>query len=108
MDINSINRRHFKKYEKYYNVEFGVSTRLVDYKNGILFIEVIISSKWTIPAYKTALEIAKHWKNTHPELKYAIGAKIFIADLNEEDKNTFSKIKIKYKKGILFNYWNKN
>ncbi len=108
MDINNINRRHFRKYDKYYNVEFGVSTRLRDYKNCILFIEVIIGSNWSIPPYKTALEIANHWKNTHPELRNAIGAKIFIADTKYEDKNTISQIKVKHKKGILFNFWNKN
>jgi len=109
MNIEHINKRHFKKYNSYYNSEYGISTRLISYKNCILNIEILNSSGQKKPPYKIAFDIAKHWKNSHPEFKFAIGAKVFIADLSTKDqKNPLTEIKIKYKKGILFNFWSKN
>jgi len=104
MDIHSINRRHFLKHSYYYRLEYDVSSRLLNYKNCILYIEVFTNDKWQKPPYKTALEVANSWKKTHPELKNALGAKIFILDNSSSDV----KHKTKYKKGILFNFWNKN
>ncbi len=108
MDINNINKRHFNKYSKYYLVEFGVESNLLKYENCILYIDVVIKSNMSAPPYKTAYEIANNWKKVHPELKNAIGAKIFILENGNPDTNQYSQIKVKYKKGILFNYWNKN
>ena len=119
MNINGINKRHFLKYNMQYRMEHDISSRLIRYDNCILHIEVSIGEKWRKPPHKTALEIATNWKHIHPELKNALGAKIFIVDSNSDDHNQMSKIKgdalssevyrkVKYKKGILFNYWNKN
>ncbi|HHH53407.1 MAG TPA: hypothetical protein ENK91_07090 [Bacteroidetes bacterium] len=108
MDINNLNKRHFNKYSKYYLVEYGVETHLLKYENCILFIDVVVKSNMSVPPYKTAYHIANHWKKAHPELKNAIGAKIFISENNSLEINQFSQTKLKYKKGILFNYWSKN
>jgi len=104
MDIHSINKRHFLKHSYHYRLEYDLSSRLINYENCILYIEVSIGEKWQKPPYKAALEVANSWKKTHPELNNALGAKIFILDNNSSDV----KPKIKYKKGILFNFWNKN
>lgn len=104
MDIRSINKRHFSKHNFHYRLEYDLSSRLLKYENCILYIEVSIGEKWKKPPYKAALEIANNWKDIHPELNNALGAKIFILDLDKKE----SKSKIKYKKGILFNFWNKN
>jgi len=108
MDIKRINKRHFLKHNIQYRLEYDLTSRLLKYKNCILFIEVSFGDRWPKPAYKTALEIAKNWKNIHPELKNALGAKIFITSILNDDKEHGSETKIKYKKGILFNFWNKN
>ncbi len=104
MDIHSINKRHFLKHSFHYRLEYDLSSRLLKYENCILYIEVSIGRRWQKPPYKTALEIANNWKNIHPELNNALGAKIFISDIDKDKSNS----KIKYKKGILFNFWNKN
>ncbi len=108
MDIEGINKRHFLKYNMQNRMEHDLSSRLVKYENCILHIEVASGAKWKKPPYKTALKIAKNWKDIHPELKEALGAKIFILDSKDDYPNQGPEIKIKYKKGILFNYWNKN
>jgi len=74
-----------------------------------MYIEILNNAGRKKPPYKIAFDIAKHWKNTHPEFKFAIGAKVFIVDMPAgEREKTVTEIKIKYKKGILFNYWSKN
>jgi hypothetical protein len=119
MDINVINKRHFLKYNMQYRIEHDISSRLISYDNCILHIEVFFGKKWKKPPYKTALEIAKNWKFIHPELKNALGAKIFIIDSNDDSYDQISETKrdvlgnevnrrVRYKKGILFNFWNKN
>ena len=108
MDIERINKRHFLKHNIQYRLEYDLTSRLLKYENCILFIEVSFGKRWPKPAYKTAMEIAKNWKNIHPELKNALGAKIYITDFLNSTENTSSKTKIKHKKGVLFNYWNKN
>jgi hypothetical protein len=108
MNIENINKRHFLKYNMYYRLEYGISSELIKYENCILYLEVSIGAKWNKPPYKTALEIAKNWRNTHPELKNALGAKIFILDSKFDNQDSFSDIRVKHKKGILFNFWNKN
>jgi len=104
MDIRSINKRHFLKHSYHYRVEYDLSSRLLNYQNCILIIEVSIGEKWQKPPYRAALEVANSWKNTHPELNNALGAKIYIFDKDSSGKNS----RVKYKKGILFNFWNKN
>lgn len=108
MDIERINKRHFLKHNIQYRLEYDLTSRLLKYENCILHIEVSFGDRWSKPAYKTALEIAKNWKNIHPELKNALGAKIFITDVSNNHDESGSKIVIKHKKGILFNFWNKN
>jgi len=49
MDIDKINRRHFVETDMFYRVGMGLSSKLLDYRNGILYLEVVISKKWKNP-----------------------------------------------------------
>ena len=107
MNIEEINRKHFIETDMYYRVGYGLSSKMLNFRSGIITIEVTISRKWHKDYNTTALEMANIWKTNHPELKHAIGCKIFIIDTK---KNAYKKslihsgIKPGYdaKKGILF------
>ncbi|MFZ1748582.1 MAG: hypothetical protein WAU01_00245 [Saprospiraceae bacterium] len=81
MDIQKLNRRHFVETDLYYRVSLGLSSKLIDFKNGIFHIEVTLGRKWEKNYNATAAEIAHAWKSNHPELSQAIGCKVFIIDL---------------------------
>lgn len=113
MDIQKINRRHFVETDLYYRVSLGLSSKLLRYENGIFHLEVTLGRKWEKNYNATAAEIAYAWKSNHQELEHAIGCKVFIIDLkNDENKITLiqSGITPGYDafKGILFrkNYLN--
>jgi len=107
MNIEKINRKHFIETDMYYRVGYGLSSKLLNFRSGIITIEVVLSRKWDKDYNTTALEMANIWKTNHSELKNAIGCKIFIVDTK---KNAYKKslihsgIKPGYdaKKGILF------
>ena len=107
MNIEEINRKHFIETDMYYRVGYGLSSKLLNFRSGIITIEVVISRKWDKDYNTTALEMANIWKTNHSELKHAIGCKIYIVDTK---KNAYKKslihtgIKPGYdaKKGILF------
>ncbi len=108
MNIDSINKRHFLKYNVQYRLEYDLSTKLVKYENCIMFISIHIGTNWKKTPYKTALDIARNWREVHPELKNAVGAKVYIVESQNAIEENTSELKIKYKKGILFDYWHKN
>ncbi len=107
MNIEEINRKHFIETDMYYRVGYGLSSKLLNFRSGIITIEVVLSRKWDKDYNTTALEMANIWKNNHSELKYAIGCKIYIIDTkaNPYKKSLIhSGVKPGYdaKKGILF------
>ena len=80
MSIEEINRKHYFKTDMYYRVGYGLSSRLLAYRNGIIYLQVVIGRKWTKDYHATTLELAHCWKAEHEELKDALGCKIFIID----------------------------
>ena len=80
MNIEEINRKHFIETDMYYRVGYGLSSKLVNFSNGIFSLEIILTRKWPKDFNATAQELAYLWKNSHDELKKAIGCKIFIID----------------------------
>ncbi len=80
MDIDRLNRKHFVETDMYYRVGMGLSSKLLKYENGTIYLEVIIRRKWKKNYNATAAELAYCWKNTHPELENAIACKVYIVD----------------------------
>ncbi len=80
MNIEEINKKHFIETDMYFKIGYGLSSKLLSYHTGVFTLEVVISTKWRKNYNITAQEIAKLWKNNYPELKNALGAKIFIID----------------------------
>ena len=113
MDIQKINRKHYMETDIYYRLNRGLSSKLLQFQNGIIQIEVYINYKWNKNYNATAVEIANCWKNTYPELNHALGCKVFIHDIKRHPEKADiiqSGIRTSYDafKGILFrkNYLN--
>jgi hypothetical protein len=85
MDIQKINKRHFVETDLFYRVSLGLSSKLLKFQNGIIHIEVTLGRKWEKNFNATAAEISHCWKTNHPELSHAIGCKVFIIDLRDND-----------------------
>ena len=97
----------------FYRVGLGLSSKLLKFHNGILYIEVVMSKKWAKNYNATASEIAHCWKNTHEELRDAIACKVYIVDTKVYQYKQYlihKGIKPGYdaKKGIIFNKYHLN
>jgi len=107
MNIEEINKRHLLKSDIVYRVHFGLSSRLVTYRNGIFTIEVIFGPRWNKGYKQTALELAYEWRNKHRELSRAIGCKVYIIDAKKypykkELYETLGKAEYDAREGLLF------
>ncbi|MDG1100009.1 MAG: hypothetical protein P8N29_02250 [Saprospiraceae bacterium] len=108
MDIERLNKRHSQENDMYYKVGFGLSSRLLSFRNGVFSLEIVIGKKWCKDYNSTAIELAHVWKKTHDELSYSIACKVFIVDPNSfEYKKDLIKSGIKpgydARKGVIFN-----
>ncbi|MEE9437691.1 MAG: hypothetical protein V3V14_01745 [Saprospiraceae bacterium] len=108
MDIEKLNRKHFVETDMYYRVGLGLSSKLLKFENGTIYLEIVIGKKWKKSYNATAAELAHCWKNTHPELSNAIACKAFIIDtlqFNYKQYLIHKGISPGYdaKKGIIFN-----
>ncbi len=107
MNIEEINRKHFLETDMYYRVGYGLSSKLLDFDNGILEIEVVVSKKWQKNYNQTAQEMGHIWKRSHRELNKAIACKVYIVDTKKfpyKQHLIHKGIKPGYdaKKGIIF------
>lgn len=113
MDINKINRKHFVETDMHYRIGRGLSSKMLKYQNGVVYLEVTVGKKWKKSYTATSSEIAYLWKDTHIELKGAIACKVYIIDLKE---NLYKKELIHKgihpgydaKKGIIYNRYHLN
>lgn len=108
MDIEKINRKHSMETDMYYKVGFGLSSKLLSYRNGVFSLEVVLGKKWKKDYNSTAIELANCWKNTHRELAKAIACKVFIVDPTEFGYKQYlihKGIRPGYdaRKGVIFN-----
>lgn len=99
--------------DMFYRVGYGLSSKLLQYKNGVFYLQVVLGRRWNRTYNATAHELANCWKDTHLELHRAVGCKVFIIDAKKyQYKQTLinSGINPGYdaKKGVLFveNYLN--
>jgi len=91
MNIEEINRKHFIEADMYYRVGYGLTSKLINISMGVFTIEVVVGQRWEKDFNQTAQELAYLWKNSHAELKNAIGCKIYIVDAR----------KCPYKQGLI-------
>lgn len=66
--------------DMYYRVGYGLSSKLINFSNGIFTLEIVLSKKWSKDVNATAQELAYLWKKSHVELTKAIGCKIYFID----------------------------
>jgi len=113
MNIQELNKRHFFQTDFIYRKGFGLSSRLLKFQNGIIYLEIIFGRRWKKNYNATAYEIARCWRDHHPELRGAVGCKIYIIDarMYPFKKELYSKqrpVCYDAKKGVIFsdNYMN--
>ena len=63
-----------------YRVSYGLSSRLVRYRNGIIYLEVMFGHKWDKSYGSTCMELANCWRKSNKELENALGCKVYIID----------------------------
>ncbi len=80
MNIEEINRKHFIETDMYYRVGYGLSSKILDFENGVFTLEVVLGKRWNKDYNATAQELSYLWKNSHGELASAIGCKVYIID----------------------------
>ncbi len=108
MNLIEINRKHLLKCDVVYRVNYGLTSKLVRYQNGILYLEVMFTKKWTKDYDQTTEEISRCWRDSNIELSHAIGAKVYIIDARqfEYKKDLYLAAHVASydaKKGMLFN-----
>jgi hypothetical protein len=108
MDLKQLNNQYFLRKDMYQTVLNGLSSNLVSYRNGIMYLEVTIGEKWKRSYDFTAYQLAYDWRNSFSTLENAIGCKVFIIDLRNDRKTIRtastggSRRPYTAKKGILF------
>lgn len=110
MDIEKLNKRHYSETDMYYRIGHGLSSRLTNYRNGIIYLEITLNNKWRKDYNNTASEMAHMWRKNHRELSQALGCKVYFKHLDDEattpevtEKNNYSA-----KKGIIFRRYQMN
>lgn len=83
INIKEINRKHLLKADVVYRINHGLCSRLVNFKNGIIYLEVMFTNKWKKDYDETTEELAFCWKERNEELQKAIGCKVYIVDARQ-------------------------
>jgi len=107
VNLEHINRRHILQIEGDYRREHDLYSRLVTFRNGVIYLEVMFGPKWRKNYRSTAFEIAHFWKENHPEIGTALGAKVYIVDARKHlhKRNAYFNgeyIEHDGKKGVMF------
>ena len=80
LDINAINQRYIHTIDKLYRMHGGLSSELMAFHNGVLYIDISVDDRWPLKEKTlkgTALQIAQSWRG-NSELKHAFGYHVFI------------------------------
>lgn len=83
INLKEINRKHLLKSDVVYRINHGLCSRLVNFRNGIIYLEVMFTNKWKKDYDETTEELAFCWKERNEELQKAIGCKVYIIDARE-------------------------
>lgn len=107
MNIEDLNRKYFIKKDMYFRVDKGLSSKLLKYDHGIIYLELEVRGKWRRTIDSASWAIAHSWKKENPELKDAIAAKVYVIDSRSFDyKRTLLHLGVKpgydAYKGVFF------
>lgn len=83
INIKEINRKHLLKSDVVYRINHGLSSRLVNFRNGIMYLEVMFTRKWKKNYDETTEELSRCWRESNEELKKSIGCKVYIIDARQ-------------------------
>lgn len=108
INIKEINRKHLLKSDVVYRINHGLCSRLVNFRNGIMYLEVMFTKKWNKSYEETTEELAYCWKESNDELNKSIGCKVYIIDARKYayKKELYLQSGVASydaKKGMLFN-----
>lgn len=67
--INEINERHTNNVDKLYRMHAGISSRLVNVLEDMVFLEVTIHPSWKKTYQETAEQFIESWRSHNPELQ---------------------------------------
>ncbi len=91
----------------FFRVGKGLSSKLLKYEHGIIYVELEVRTKWKKTIDSAAWLIANSWKEENPEFAEAVAAKIYVVDSRSfEYKRTLIHLGIKpgydAYKGVFF------
>jgi hypothetical protein len=79
-ELEKIAHRYTHQVDKYSRMFAGLSTELVRYVDGIIYIEISNSQQNVLSTYNTAVAYAISYKKSNPELKEALGFVVIFYD----------------------------
>jgi hypothetical protein len=91
----------------YFRVGKGLSSKLLKYEYGIIYLELEVRGKWKRSLDSAAWTIANSWKTEHLEFSTAVASKVYVIDSRSFDyKRTLIHLGIKpgydAYKGVFF------
>lgn len=77
-DVTKIRNKHVYNIDKLYRMFGGLSSELTAVKDGILYLEITVSPRWTKTMLKTATQLLNCWKKYTSILQETIGCEVKI------------------------------
>ena len=79
-ELKEIAHRYIHQVDKYSRMFAGLSSQLVNYVDGIIYIEISNTRQHVLSTYNTAVSYAINYRNFNPELKDAVGFVVIFYD----------------------------
>ncbi len=91
----------------FFRVGKGLSSKLLKYEHGIIYVELEVRTKWKKTIDSASWLIANSWKEENPEFQEAVAAKVYVIDSRSFDyKRTLIHLGVKpgydAYKGVFF------
>jgi hypothetical protein len=83
-EVSAINDYYIRNMDKFWRMYAGVSSQLLFYRDGILYIEIQNSEKNILSTFNTAVAFANRWRDYNDELKNAQGFVVVFKKINRE------------------------
>lgn len=105
MNIEQLNSKHLFEVDMYYRAAYGVSSSLIDFKNQVINLQVVITKRPKLSYASLSIELANIWKENNKELASAIACKVYFVDLYKfpfKRKSNYQMEDYDAKKGVLY------
>ena len=79
-EVKKIAKHYIHNYDKFYRMCAGVSTELVRYRDGIIYIEISNEQRSILSTHNTAICFAREYRDHIAELKAAKGFVVIFFD----------------------------